>query len=157
MKTKIVAKKYSLKDSRIIAAQLRELQKQAGIITPSIVVQEAESKSSPLHKYFEWRDGLAAMRYREWQARQLIASIFIVQCDQKDAEPIRAFVALQPEEEDEMFISDRGYVYTPSIAGRQSYQTQVLDYARMQLLGWRKRFGNFQQFFDVVSAIDKLK
>jgi hypothetical protein len=158
MKIAFAPKKYSVKDSRVISAELKRIQREQSVITPKTVVAIAANKKSPLHKYFEWEDSVAAERYREWQARQLIASIYIVDSGDENAMPIRAFVALRPEEDDaDDFMADRGYVNTPSIAGRQSYQLQVLAYARSQLVGWRNRFGAYKEFFGVVKEIDSLK
>lgn len=160
MKTKIVfsPKKYSVKDSRVIASELKRIQREQSVITPKTVVSIAANKKSPLHKYFEWEDTIAAERYREWQARQLIASVYIVDGNDENAVPLRAFVALRPEEDEtDDFMAERGYVSTPSIAGKQSYQLQVLAYARAQLTGWRNRFGAYREFFGVVKEIDKIK
>jgi hypothetical protein len=156
MKIAYAKAKYSVKDSKIIARELKAIQKEQSVITPKAVVIAAENPKSPLNKYFEWNDSAAAERYREWQARQLIASVFIVDSDNENSQPVRAFVAIQPEDDNDDFIADRGYVSTPSIAGKQNYESQVLEYAKQQLKGWRKRFGNFQEFFEVVEAIDSL-
>ncbi len=156
MRTKFAKVKYSEKDSKIISRELKNIQRQQSVITPKAVILSAQSKKSPLHKYFEWNNDMAADRYREWQARQLIASVYIVDADDENAQPVRAFVNIEPESELDDFISDKGYVSTPSIHGKQGYQQQVLEYARQQLVGWRKRFGNYKEFFVVVKAIDSL-
>lgn len=156
MKTTIVARKYSEKDSLVIATELKKIQQVQSVITPKLVVQVAEDEANPLHKYFEWNNTKAADRYREWQARQLILSVYLVDSDEENAVPVRAFVNLKPDDEDE-FIPDQGYVFTPSIASKANYQAQVLEYAKSQLVGWRNKFGAYREFFGVVKAIDQLK
>lgn len=65
-------------DDRAKAAALEEIaQRHGGGLTPPIVVEEARAKDHPLHDYFEWRDGIAAEKYREDQARALIRSVRI--------------------------------------------------------------------------------
>lgn len=155
MKTSIIARKYSEKDSKIIASELKKIQQSQSVITPKLVVQVAEDESSPLHKYFEWNNTNAAERYREWQARSLILSVYLVDSDEENAVPVRAFVNLKPEDDDE-FIPDQGYVFTPSISSKANYQAQVLEYAKSQLVGWRNKFGAYKEFFGVVSAIDSV-
>ena len=46
--------------------------KRDGCIRPSVVVNEARPKKSPLHDDFEWDDAKAAEEYRLSQARQYI-------------------------------------------------------------------------------------
>lgn len=151
-------KQLSAKDSKVVASELRKIQSETSVITPKIVVERASSPRSPLHRYFEWNNTQAAERYREWQARSLITAVYIVNADDPKSEPIRAFVNCSPSDEDgDDFMADRGYVFTPSIAGKQSYQNQVLLYARNQLIGWRRKFGAYKEFFGVVQAIDALK
>lgn len=134
------------------------MQKEFSVITPKIVVEQAKNPRSPLHKYFEWNDSTAAQKHREWQARFLICSVHIIDSDSKDPHPIRAFVNVSPDEDDESpFISDRGYVAATSIMGKQNYKAQVLCYAKNQLIGWKRRFGDYREFFGVVKAIDALE
>jgi hypothetical protein len=149
----------SAKQSEVVGKELSLIQKEHSVITPKVVVESARPKDSPLHQYFEWDNSEAAEKYREWQARFLICSVYIIASDEKDAQAIRAFVNVLEEDKGDLedpFITGRGYVAITSMATRQSYQIQVLDYARAQLLGWRKRFGNYKEFFGVVSAIDQL-
>lgn len=155
MKTTIVARRYSEKDSRIIACELKKIQQESSVITPKLVVLAAEDEANPLHKYFEWNNTKAAERYREWQARSLIISVYLVDSDDEGAAPVRAFVNLKPDQDDE-FIPDQGYVFTPSIASKANYQAQVLDYAKAQLLAWRNKFGAYREFFGIVKEIDRV-
>lgn len=48
-----------------------------GSLTAEEVVRRAKSKRSPLHKFFEWEDEVAAHAYRIEQARELIRSFKI--------------------------------------------------------------------------------
>lgn len=147
----------SQKQAVIVGRELSSIQKELSVITPKIVVERASNPKSPLHRYFEWDDSIAAQKHREWQARFLITSVHIVDSDSKDAQPIRAFVNVSPDEDDDsLFVGERGYVSTQSISGRQNYQSQVLTYAKNQLIGWRRRFGNYKEFFGVVKEIDAL-
>lgn len=156
MKTKIVGHRLGLKQAKIVSAELRKIEAECSIITPKLIVERASSKRSPLHKYFEWEDTLAAARYREWQARQLITTVYVVCADSPDSEPVRAFVNIKSEEEDEL-VEDQGYVWSASLDSRPNYQRQVLEYAKQQLHLWRKKFGAFNEFFGVVREIDALK
>lgn len=77
---------------------LDEILERDGLLKPDAVVAAAEPKTSPLHPAFEWRNGVAANRYREWQARALIRSVRVVNdATGKDA-PV--FVAVVTETAD---------------------------------------------------------
>ena len=149
-------KQLSPKESAVVGRELKKIQSNLSVVTPRVVVEEARDPESPLHQYFEWDDTIAAQKHREWQARSLISSVFIVDADNEDSGPIRAFVSVSPEDDSDDFITDRGYVFTPSIGSRASYQKQVLDYAKNQILNWRRRFGQYKEFLGVCQEIDKL-
>lgn len=160
MKTQIVkppiGRSYGLEDSKIIASELTAIQKKQGVITPVSVVTKASEPDSPLHKYFNWDDQSAADAFRLWQARKLIASVWVRATDDPKSQPVRAFVSLNlNEDDDDEPIANRGYVLTSSISTERDYQNQVLQYARDQLIGWRRRFGHYQEFFAVTKVIDK--
>lgn len=151
-------KPLTAKESALVGRELKRIQAANSVVTPRLVVSEAQGETSPLHRYFEWDDSTAAQRHREWQARSLIASVFIIADGKENLGPVRAFVSVSPtDDEDDQFIADRGYVFTPSIANRASYQNQVLEYAKNQILNWRRRFGQYKEFMEVCNAIDKLK
>lgn len=146
----------SVKRVKAIAKELQKIQREQSVITPESVIRAASQKASILHSAFEWNDTKAAHSYRLWQARMLIRSVYIVDSADKNSQPVRAFVNICPEDDSEEFIMDRGYVFTPTIASKANYQSQVLNYALDQLKGWRKRFGDYKQFFGVVKEIDKI-
>lgn len=157
MKTKIVARKLSLKQSKIVASELRKIEQEYSVITPAIVVERAAPPRNPLHGYFEWDDSVAAEQYRLWQARQLIAKVYIVPSDAPASEPVRAFVNVYDETDNEDFAgADQGYVWTPGLDSKPNYKRQVLAYAQQQLMLWRKKFGAYKEFFGVVREIDSL-
>lgn len=147
----------SAKEAAVVGKTLSNIQREMSVITPKIVVEKASDPRSPLHKYFEWDDTVAAQKHREWQARFLITSVHIVDAHSENQSPIRAFVNVSPDGDDgDPFVASRGYVATSSIAGKQNYESQVISYAKNQLVGWKKRFGNYREFFGVVKEIEKL-
>ena len=62
-------------DPYIAVNELKRLQSIHGVLTPSIIVNEAYNKTSPLHPIFEWDDDKAAFNYRLQQARVLLNNI----------------------------------------------------------------------------------
>jgi hypothetical protein len=62
----------SLVKEPTIVGELSRIHDENGGLTAKIVVEEARLETSPLHRCFEWDDGEAGQKYREWQARRLI-------------------------------------------------------------------------------------
>ena len=49
-----------------------------GKLVAKVVVNESTPKTAVLHPCFEWRNTVAADRYREWQARNIIKNMRVV-------------------------------------------------------------------------------
>jgi len=60
----------------IVDREIRKLARK-GWVTPKEVVDVARPKNAPLHPFFTWDDALAAERYRQRQARDLIVTVTI--------------------------------------------------------------------------------
>lgn len=155
--------KTSKKEIVRISTALSAVEKQYGVITPAIVVKAAEPKNSPLHRFFEWNNDAAAERYRLWQARMLIARVYVVDSSKPEIGPVRAFVNLElppfedVQEEDEDQANQRAYLSISKLKGRQDLSSQLLAYAYSQLIGWKRRFGGYKAFLGVSEAIGKVK
>lgn len=151
--------RFGNEEAAKVADQLIAIEKSQGVITPKALVVIASKPTHYLHRYFEWNDAAAADRYRTWQARQLIASVFVVTEDNgKATTPVRAFVNVHTSSMDseEEGATEPAYVSLSQTIGRSDYSSQVLQYAADQLKSWRRRFGNFQKFYAITSEIDKL-
>lgn len=158
MKLKFVPNNgFSKKRTAIVARELTRIEKEKGCIKPEIVVQEAQSKTSALHNFFEWDDSAAAAQHRLWQARKLIQSVSVVIVGETDATPIRAFVNLRPDEEEEGSLLEQSYVGMRAVQNNPGFQKQVLHYAYTQLVQWKARFGHIKDFLAVSQAIEKTK
>lgn len=146
------------KDLPTVVRTLRAIEKQQGILTPETVVLNAKAEDSPLHKYFTWDDTDAAERWRQEEARKLIQSVNVTFLDSEGVEQsCRAFVNVKPDEgEQDDAIEGRGYISVARSAKSQSYQLQVVEYAKSQLKTWRGKFGGYQEFYGVAAEIDKL-
>lgn len=153
----------SAKEIQRISVALKAVEKEFGCITPAVVVKAAEPPRSPLHRFFQWNNDAAAESYRLWQARQLIAKVYIVDKERPSIGPVRAFVNLEipslegEGEDNEEEANQRAYLDISKLRNRQDYASQLLAYAYQQLVGWKKRFGAYKQFLEVSEAIDKVK
>lgn len=141
---------------KAVVSEMKQIQRDYSVVNPISVVERAKSPKSALHRYFDWNDSSAGAKYRLWQARQLIAQVHIVDSDDPNCEPVRAFVHVKPDIDDEDFVYGPGYVATETINKKPNFQNQVLLYAEQQLMQWRKRYGSYAKFWKVAEEIDKL-
>lgn len=81
-------------DAQTAGAELDRIYREHGCIDPETVVNESRNKSAPLHPLFEWDDKVAAERWRENQARVIIANVAIVG-EPNDDIYTRAFVHVE--------------------------------------------------------------
>jgi hypothetical protein len=65
-------------DAQTAGAELDRIRRRDGHIAPAVVVAESRPKKAPLHPAFEWRDAVAAERYREHQASQLVKVVRVI-------------------------------------------------------------------------------
>lgn len=144
----------SRRDTITVVKALRELEAKQGIIRPADVVNAAKPKNSPLHGFFTWDDKAAAAKYREQEARHLIACVYVRDSDSETSEPVRAFVNVRAETDNDE--TAQGYVSQGAMLKNPGLQAQVIRYASDQLILWRKKFGGYQEFYQVAKAIDEV-
>jgi tRNA A37 N6-isopentenylltransferase MiaA len=63
---------------QIIGETLADIEDRHGIIDPHTVVEESKPDDAPLHPVFEWRDDVAAEKWRTDQARRIVRSVEVV-------------------------------------------------------------------------------
>jgi len=113
-----------------------------GHLKPAAVVEAARAPRHVLHKHFEWKDSVAAERYREQQARQIIRSVRIVN-DDDETKPQAAYLS----------ISDKGGVsYRPleAVINSVDLQLQVLKQAERDLDAFERRYRDLNDICDLV-------
>lgn len=81
-------------------AALQELERirkaNDGKLRPENIVKEAEPKDAPLHPCFEWRNAVAAHKYRLWQSRQLVKCVVIERTEEGETQRTPAYVHVSP-------------------------------------------------------------
>ena len=78
--------------AQVVGEELSRIEQENGGLTPDSVLESARSEESRLHDAFEWRDDVAAERFRLGQASKMIRSITVVMEDDTSREPVSAFV-----------------------------------------------------------------
>jgi hypothetical protein len=113
-----------------------------GRLEPKPVVEAARKRSSAMHTLFEWRDQVAADKYRLDQARELIRIIRIENTDKPDEPARRAFLNVQ----------DNGHSYrtVDEVLGSSKLQLAVLIAAERELNAFEQRYSELAEICSYV-------
>lgn len=116
-----------MQDPEVIERLQQLAAENGGQLTPDAVVADAKKKTSPLHRYFDWDDKVAAMKWRREQARQLIRSVR-VEVEQQEIK-VRAIGYVQDPDKDS---SEQGYVPTVTLKSDRDRAIQALEQELMR-------------------------
>lgn len=115
--------------------------------TPAQIVDAARDPESELHKCFEWRDDVAAEKYRIQQARQVVCHLVIRETVIEERPAIRFFY--KPE-------ATSGYQRTQLIVRNQDAYQALLSSAIRDLDALRKKYHSLTELEQVFDAIEQL-
>ena len=139
-----------------VGQELNRIYERDGRIEPRTIVDEARPDMSALHNAFEWDDGVAAERFREVQARQIVRSIVLVaQPERHETAPtIRAYVSLAAPTPD----SQTHRIYKPAMeALRDPRETEeVQRRLRRELLSLRQRYLDVLEISEILQAAQEV-
>lgn len=139
-------------EAKIVGPELERIEKATGCLKPESVVELAAPDDAPLHPFFEWRDTVAAKKFREDQARNLIRSV-VVQIEDSETTPVRAFVSVTSAPEERNF-EGSAYISTARALKNTDYRAQVLEDALNELNSFRTRYQHLRELADVFRAIE---
>lgn len=148
-------------DAEIIAPRLKELGKKypEQPLTES-VVEDARSKNSVLHKYFEWDKNKAFEKGLIDRARELIGAIVYevveVNDDGSYAKPtdnhgfVRAFPNIPNDDQDQ-----RNYVPIEIVLVDEDKRSQLIENARREAEAWLQRYAIVSELAGAAKFIRK--
>jgi hypothetical protein len=146
------------KDDRAqVIALFQKLAAEQGL-TPQKLVELARDENHVLHRYFEWHDGVAAEKYRQTQARQLIQSIKvrIVTAPEK-VMLVRAILSI-PADARAGDLKPR-YALASDIANDPEAQERIKEQAIIELSRLRRKYdalASLPDFAEIFGVVDKL-
>lgn len=117
------------------------------LIRPVDVVDAARDSKSPLHRFFEWDDGVAAEAFRLVQARNLIRKVRITRGDPGPQVVNVTIIHIDGTQR-------RGYVPTERAVSEPDLRAQILQDARRGIEAYRNRLATFEQMGVVVGHLD---
>lgn len=124
-----------------------ELEKE-GRLTPAELVEVSRDEAAPLHGAFEWRDEIAAEKYREVQAGHIIRSLEVVITG--TSEPVRAYFPIS------IVGGGRTYTSTEVIMRTEDARAKLLERAFAELEAFKHKYKTLGELADVFAAIDEV-
>lgn len=116
--------------------------------SPADIVEAARDESSELHKCFEWRDEVAAEKYREHQARMIITQL-VVRTETSDNTPVSVRVISSANEVNT-------YVPTKMLIKSDSDYADLLARAKRELQTFQQKYSTLSELQEIFTAIDAL-
>lgn len=114
-----------------------------GRLTPHAVVDEARNERHALHRFFEWRDEVAAAQYRLDQARNLIRSVRVV--NEEDETEAPAFISINEK-------SGVSYRSLGEVLESADLQALALAQAEKDMASYEKRLRMFEDVCDAIKT-----
>lgn len=132
-------------DAQTAGEELTRIYEKNGRLDPADVVEESRKESAPLHSCFEWDDQVAAEKYRESQAANIIRLIVSVQETDGVSQEVRSFVHIQ-----------KSYEPITVVVNDEEKMEELLRTALAELASFRKKYKSLSQLSPVFEAMDKI-
>lgn len=125
-----------------------EIQNLGETFTPAMIVEAAREEGTELHKCFTWDDTVAAQKYREHQARMLVASL-VIKTETSDKEPVAVRVIASTAIRNE---------YKPVVKLLEVEQdyANLLARAINELKAFQQKYKAITELREIFAAIDEL-
>lgn len=131
-------------DAQKIADEIMSIGESA---TPEQILEKARNDDTELHRCFEWRDDVAAEKYRLQQARQIVCHLVIKHTVKDDKPPIRFFA--KPSK-------SSGYEPVRIIVRNEEKYQGLLSEAYKELRAFKNKYSNLKELEKVFEAIEEL-
>jgi tRNA A37 N6-isopentenylltransferase MiaA len=108
---------------QVVGDTLADIENRHGVIDPHTLVDESRPEDAPLHPVFEWRDEIAAEKWRVEQARRVVRSVEII-TEERNSPTQIAYVNLQ---------SQGGYVSAATVRSQPDLYQEALQAYRSRI------------------------
>lgn len=137
-------------DAQVVGEMCEELSNTIGL-TPKTLLNANREKDTPLYDYFEWRDDVAAEKYREVQARHIINSIVVI--EEKEKPEIKAYHSVVIQE-------SREFKHVDTVCKSVDLTQQMLENAKKELFAFQIKYNALKDYVElsaVFTSIDNLR
>lgn len=140
--------------AKIYGKHLAKLQTKVKILTPEIIMNDARSKDSPIHDYFDWNDKTASEKYRLHSARSLLNHIKVkITHDDESEDEIRKFHHIKIKSSE----TQSGYVSVENVIKSEDYYSQIIKQALMEIQSWKEKYYRYQKLRPIIIAIREIE
>ena len=137
--------KYNI-DAQEAGEELERIRNKYGELSACDIVEESQHKNAVLHNCFEWRNDVAAQKYREHQAQELIRNIVVEAVQDKEVNPpIRAYVKIQGD-----------YKPIQEVVTIKDYREEMLNNAFKELKAFKEKYQSLSELDELFSYIDTI-
>lgn len=126
-----------------VVGRVCEQLEQTGGLTPARLVNVSRNEDAPLHPLFEWRDDVAAEKYREVQAAKIIRSITV---ETEKGEAVRAFVRVAEK--------NKTYTNIETAIRVSNCRAELLKQAKREMLCFIAKYKTLTDLTAVVDAME---
>ena len=143
-----------------IKKQLEAIANRPAGLNPQTLLTEAENPLSSLHKYFEWDDTEAAIKWREAQAYDLIRRIKVeVITSENKTLTVRAFWPIKHLEPDGTIDSAKrgSFILVSDIMDDAEATRQVIENAKSELKAFQIRYSKLAELFEFGTLFNEIK
>lgn len=130
-------------DAQSAGEELDRIYQKRGSMTPGDIVEESRPQNALLHACFEWKDSIAAERYREIQASNIVRNITVIQNAPTEPKNIRAFVCVQ-----------KSYHPVGIVLSDEEKASELLQTAFRELKAFKEKYATLSELVTVFDAID---
>ena len=133
----------------------KDLIDEDGSVTPERLVEVSKPLDAPLHNEFEWDNTVAAQKYREEQARQIIKNVVIIEVSEETEDPKqvkcwvnsdRAFVAT-----DERL---HRYVTIDAALNTDTWKNNLLKAARRDMTSFITKYRRLNELSKIIDDMN---
>lgn len=135
---------YRGKGDAQVAGEVCAALEEQGRLTAEALVEESRPEEAPLHDYFEWRDDVAAERWRRHQGNNIINHLVIVRPDNQ--EPQKLFYNIKE--------AGQNYESIHAIVRQEDKYESLKNQALQELLSFQRRYKEITELSEVLKAID---
>lgn len=135
--------------------EFEQIEAENGCITPQAVVDRARPEGSVMHKLFEWNDSVAAEKYRNQQACNIIGALIIKRSETSESKyNKRAFVNIVAAPHN--LKSKPQYIRIDRAFNDPVSKAIVLDNAISELKRFKAKYSALKELSKVFDAIEEL-
>jgi hypothetical protein len=149
--------RFTDKDAQIIAPVLMALEQRDGVIKPKAILDEARSRKSPIHHFFEWDDSKAAEKYRLHTAVTMARAIcFRVKLSGPEALNYQPMLVRLRDRTPSNGIQ-KGYVNFVRALGEPNLRRQMIESAKKDVDLFIKRYSTQEALIGAMPVAHRLR